>query len=69
MAVSPDVLMETKVLLKSFKKCKQLTNGLKGYNRKSMICGFLKNTDACQVRTFAFEVFFISYNLILLLQG
>lgn len=47
-AYSSDKLMETKVLLKSPKKCKEMT-GMKNYNPNSMICGYLKNFDACQV--------------------
>ena len=33
--------------------------GMTGYNTKSMICGFLKNYDACQVSFWQFKNFLL----------
>lgn len=48
--VSSDVLMETRITLKTPNECRELASQFKEYNENSMICGFRKNYDACQVR-------------------
>lgn len=42
--------METKIKLKSKRDCKDLASRMDGYNVNSMLCGYSKKTDACQVR-------------------
>jgi hypothetical protein len=41
-----DVLMETKLFLKTPNVCKKMTR-LAGYDDDSMICAYIKNSDAC----------------------
>lgn len=44
-----DVLMETKVWIKSDEACNDMTKHLVKYNTDSMICAHEDKTDACQV--------------------
>lgn len=44
-----EVLMETKVWIKSDEECNALTKRLIRYNSNSMVCAHEQHTDACQV--------------------
>lgn len=52
---TPDVLMETKVMVKTDKECSEMIGKMVEYNKESMICAYEDNTDACQVRTEVLE--------------
>ncbi|CRL05271.1 CLUMA_CG018149, isoform A [Clunio marinus] len=43
-----NALMETRVEVKSYEKCKELTKSMVKFNKDSMICAHSHKTDACQ---------------------
>lgn len=43
-------LQESRIKILNSKNCYMLTKKLVNYNPESMVCGYFKNTDACQVR-------------------
>lgn len=47
--------METRIKLKSKRDCKDLAARMDGYNVNSMVCGYEKKTDACQV---SYKIYF-----------
>lgn len=44
------VLQETRIRMKTIPECRKETQRLVRFNTESMLCGFERNTDACQVR-------------------
>lgn len=44
-------LQESRIRILKSNNCYSLTKQLVNYNKESMICGYYKNTDACQVRS------------------
>ena len=44
-----DTLQESRIKILRENNCYSLTKKLVNYNPSSMVCGYYKNTDACQV--------------------